>query len=124
MCIRDSLLNSGSSSKNKTPKCARLISPGRGVCPPPTKPASDIVWCGERKGRTAISISFLFKEPATENTLVTSIASLKERSGRIVGNLLASILLPEPGGPIIRTCLLYTSDAADDLLCVDLGGRR
>ena len=34
--------------------------------------------------------------------------------------------------PIFRTgtrtvhsyCLLYTSDAADDLLCVDLGGRR
>src|SRR5680860_509816 len=25
---------------------------------------------------------------------------------------------------IDRTCLLYTSDAADDLLCVDLGGRR
>src|SRR5450756_3218992 len=24
----------------------------------------------------------------------------------------------------IRFCLLYTSDAADDLLCVDLGGRR
>ena len=23
-----------------------------------------------------------------------------------------------------RTCLLYTSDAADELLCVDLGGRR
>ena len=23
-----------------------------------------------------------------------------------------------------NTCLLYTSDAADDLLCVDLGGRR
>src|SRR5450756_3102128 len=23
-----------------------------------------------------------------------------------------------------RVCLLYTSDAADDLLCVDLGGRR
>src|SRR5665213_4557988 len=34
------------------------------------------------------------------------------------------------GGPLwtrlvpIRGCLLYTSDAADDLLCVDLGGRR
>ena len=26
--------------------------------------------------------------------------------------------------PVSRTCLLYTSDAADDLLCVDLGGRR
>ena len=30
-----------------------------------------------------------------------------------------------PGGLAIATvCLLYTSDAADDLLCVDLGGRR
>ena len=26
--------------------------------------------------------------------------------------------------PLPPTCLLYTSDAADDLLCVDLGGRR
>ena len=25
---------------------------------------------------------------------------------------------------IVLLCLLYTSDAADDLLCVDLGGRR
>src|SRR5450756_888147 len=24
----------------------------------------------------------------------------------------------------VENCLLYTSDAADDLLCVDLGGRR
>ena len=24
----------------------------------------------------------------------------------------------------LQNCLLYTSDAADDLLCVDLGGRR
>src|SRR5659263_765899 len=24
----------------------------------------------------------------------------------------------------MKRCLLYTSDAADDLLCVDLGGRR
>src|SRR5450756_235791 len=26
--------------------------------------------------------------------------------------------------PLFKNCLLYTSDAADDLLCVDLGGRR
>ena len=25
---------------------------------------------------------------------------------------------------VVGVCLLYTSDAADDLLCVDLGGRR
>ena len=24
----------------------------------------------------------------------------------------------------VNTCLLYTSDAADDMQCVDLGGRR
>ena len=31
----------------------------------------------------------------------------------------AALNQAEPGA-----CLLYTSDAADDLLCVDLGGRR
>ncbi|OPY06194.1 MAG: hypothetical protein A4E67_01597 [Syntrophaceae bacterium PtaB.Bin038] len=36
-------LNSGSSSRNSTPLCARLISPGFGVWPPPTSPASEIV---------------------------------------------------------------------------------
>src|SRR5450756_155705 len=30
-----------------------------------------------------------------------------------------AIVYPDP-----PPCLLYTSDAADDLLCVDLGGRR
>ena len=25
---------------------------------------------------------------------------------------------------VVKGCLLYTSDAADELLCVDLGGRR
>src|SRR5450756_242384 len=32
-------------------------------------------------------------------------------------------LLAAVDGLIMCTCLLYTSDAADDLLCVDLGGR-
>src|SRR5450756_2087998 len=27
------------------------------------------------------------------------------------------------GAALVASCLLYTSDAADDLLCVDLGGR-
>eukprot|EP01017_Pseudomicrothorax_dubius_P008473 TRINITY_DN12796_c0_g1_i1.p1 TRINITY_DN12796_c0_g1~~TRINITY_DN12796_c0_g1_i1.p1 ORF type:complete len:237 (+),score=35.49 TRINITY_DN12796_c0_g1_i1:59-769(+) len=34
-------------------------------------------------------------------------------------------LTPTPDPKLtLRGCLLYTSDAADDLLCVDLGGRR
>ena len=36
-------LNSGISSRNSTPWCARLISPGRGCCPPPTSATSEIV---------------------------------------------------------------------------------
>src|SRR5680860_1877416 len=32
-------------------------------------------------------------------------------------------VIPTPGRST-GSCLLYTSDAADDLLCVDLGGRR
>ena len=31
---------------------------------------------------------------------------------------------PESSIHSLLSCLLYTSDAADDLLCVDLGGRR
>src|SRR5450756_2670368 len=36
-------------------------------------------------------------------------------------NVRGVVTLPAGTG---KTCLLYTSDAADDLLCVDLGGRR
>ena len=42
-----------------------------------------------------------------------------------LGNTTVSVF--EPYGYELFTrvpCLLYTSDAADDLLCVDLGGRR
>src|SRR5450756_3142697 len=36
-----------------------------------------------------------------------------------------STVSPTAGAtPTLSPCLLYTSDAADDLLCVDLGGRR
>ena len=46
--------------------------------------------------------------------------------GREIGR--ASLAAGSQGGdrhPVeAGDCLLYTSDAADDLLCVDLGGRR
>jgi len=35
-----------------------------------------------------------------------------------------AIMLGHCHPAICEACLLYTSDAADDLLCVDLGGRR
>ena len=36
----------------------------------------------------------------------------------------AEEIVPAYTGEERANCLLYTSDAADDLLCVDLGGRR
>ena len=41
--------------------------------------------------------------------------------GNVVGNdaIMARLFIGT-----LKGCLLYTSDAADDLLCVDLGGRR
>ena len=44
-------LNSGISSRKSTPLCARLISPGRGIEPPPASATSETVWCGARNGR-------------------------------------------------------------------------
>ena len=43
----------------------------------------------------------------------------------ILAVLCASILIPAASLVVwVFTCLLYTSDAADDMQCVDLGGRR
>src|SRR5680860_768074 len=35
---------------------------------------------------------------------------------------LAALCMWRLATPVLKACLLYTSDAADDLLCVDLGG--
>src|SRR5450756_2725172 len=50
-----------------------------------------------------------------------TILSESDRSRRPTRRTLKCI---SAGWEDIGTCLLYTSDAADDLLCVDLGGRR
>src|SRR5450756_1435746 len=42
----------------------------------------------------------------------------------VAGRLVAETFGYDFVCPIPCGCLLYTSDAADDLLCVDLGGRR
>src|SRR5450756_3207337 len=49
----------------------------------------------------------------------TPIPSVLKRATILLRKLQPSALVARPA-----SCLLYTSDAADDLLCVDLGGRR
>ena len=100
---RDSVtrrLNSGSSSKNKTPLLARETSPGIGILPPPAKAGADIVWCGARKGRVVMRETSFGKSPEIECTFVVSIDSSKVISGKMEGILFAIIDFPVPGGPI------------------------
>ena len=92
--------NSGSSSRKRTPRCARLASPGRGGFPPPTSPTSEIVWCGARNGGRTTGSPLGPSEPAIEWIMVTSSTSLRSSGGRIVGRRRASIVLPVPGGPM------------------------
>ena len=46
--------------------------------------------------------------------------------GRVSNEIFLSPVFGPDGNvsEVFGICLLYTSDAADDLLCVDLGGRR
>ena len=46
-----------------------------------------------------------------------------ESSGKFIKSLNISKIYSSPV-ELAKTCLLYTSDAADDTPCVDLGGRR
>mgnify|MGYP007068955069 CR=1 FL=1 len=66
-------------------------------------------------------------------SLVGSEMCIRDRPDNVLGEIIQHALFPDTlynndsgGDPasIPNLCLLYTSDAADDLLCVDLGGRR
>ena len=48
----------------------------------------------------------------------------KSRFARIARRIGFNGLPRFEAGDLVGICLLYTSDAADDLLCVDFGGRR
>lgn len=93
-------LNSGSSSRKSTPLWAREISPGRGLVPPPTRATSEMLWWGARKGLVVIRAFRLVIFPATEWMRVVSRDSDRVSGGSMVGSLLASMVLPAPGGPI------------------------
>lgn len=95
-------LNSGSSSRKRTPRCASVISPGRGTDPPPTSAIPDAVWCGARNGRRPKRRASNPPAPI-DSIAATSTASSVDSGGISPGNRAASMLLPAPGGPIISS---------------------
>src|SRR5665213_3776258 len=68
------------------------------------------------KGETLRQISAVLPLDNTADLNAANHALLEEKLG-------PKIKLEIANGLWTSTCLLYTSDAADDLLCVDLGGR-
>ena len=58
--------------------------------------------------------------------LVCTFPPYQGGMGNSVKEMVERLALADPSADItiVCPCLLYTSDAADDLLCVDLGGRR
>jgi len=58
------------------------------------------------------------------NTVIADRTTGFKDQDNAVDLLLAGDMGAKWGARLHYACLLYTSDAADDLLCVDLGGRR
>ena len=97
------------------------------------------VWCCININEVVFFIFFFFFFQAEDGIrdLVRSrgLGDVYKRQGShsVSAHGLASMMIPfssaQAGGcgarcSSAKVCLLYTSDAADDLLCVDLGGRR
>src|SRR5680860_40147 len=77
-----------------------------------------VVYCGVGTARRARASAATYRcSPAVVGEGLVGL-------GHLVGVLATLHSSAEPVGGVEDLCLLYTSDAADDLLCVDLGGRR
>ena len=95
------------------------------------------LWCQRKSIPIRDGVFLFFKQKAAYDVLRSLVGSemcirdrIASRYSPPFGSSFASRRLCTPGDILIAkkvtfwTCLLYTSDAADDLLCVDLGGRR
>ena len=96
--------------------------------------------CSEKltvSGCVLFAIVFFFKQKTAYEMLRSLVGSEMCIRDRLVNVVIAGVILAGTGLPLsglanlnfetatlAERCLLYTSDAADDLLCVDLGGRR
>ena len=73
---------------------------------------------GIRDAQESRGLGDVYKRQGLVALLVVGILLLTQSRGGWIGAAAGLFAL------LALCCLLYTSDAADDLLCVDLGGRR
>eukprot|EP00657_Telonema_sp_P-1_P010648 TRINITY_DN5172_c0_g1_i2.p1 TRINITY_DN5172_c0_g1~~TRINITY_DN5172_c0_g1_i2.p1 ORF type:complete len:267 (+),score=48.94 TRINITY_DN5172_c0_g1_i2:171-971(+) len=110
-------------------------TPQLGADSTPEAPRSGVDLCEDaRTGESAIcqlhgDESQLCKQLRSTNLQHCAVVNLKEAGSppAMIAPCHASCKECAGKGPkkcTVCACLLYTSDAADDLLCVDLGGRR
>ena len=92
--------NSGNSSRNNTPWCAREISPGNKCCHQPIKEILLAVWWIARNWRWVIIGNHECSLPTMEYILETSNDSSWVNGGRILIKAFANIVLPLHGAPI------------------------
>src|SRR5450756_3229759 len=97
--------------------------------PPPARQASscqEVTWRQSMETSDAMTVTVEFFGPFRAFGRMRVVALVGPVCYRELVNSLTADLGPEFAERAARknTCLLYTSDAADDLLCVDLGGRR
>jgi hypothetical protein len=79
------------------PWCASDTSPGSGIWPPPSKPASESVCWGAGQGCLVMRAVWAPVCPATQGMRVVSSTSARLIAGRMVVSRRASIDLPAPG---------------------------
>ena len=76
----------------------------------------------EREAVQAQKIAFITQETGLTPAEAEKFWPLYNEMNHKVGEVIHK--RNDTKAAMYRLCLLYTSDAADDLLCVDLGGRR
>ena len=92
--------NSPNSSRKRTPRLARLTSPGRSTpLPPPVSETGEAVWWGARNGGARAVGPLGSGSPTAERMRATSRASSVASGGSRPGRRLASMVFPAPGGP-------------------------
>ena len=89
-----------------------------------TLQSSDSEISKSRKDKIREDIKYINTLLEANKQKIASLNAQLKKAGVTMKALEDKVATLEASVKQYESCLLYTSDAADDLLCVDLGGRR